>query len=74
MAKRILNSTPKKDGYRMPGVAIVARRYLAGGGLTGAVALVGSNRMAYHHLIPILEYFATKLGQSMSGKKQEEQI
>ena len=25
-------------------------------------------------LIAILEYFATKLGQSMSGKKQEEQI
>ena len=58
----------------LPGVCIVSKRYLAGGGLTGAVALVGSNRMAYHHLIPILEYFATKLGQSMSGKKQEEQI
>ena len=55
-------------------MCIVSKRYLAGGGLTGAVALVGSNRMAYHHLIPILEYFATKLGQSMSGKKQEEQI
>lgn len=58
----------------LPGVCIVSKRYLAGGGLTGTVALIGSNRMAYQHLIPILDYFASKLGQSMSGKKQEEQV
>lgn len=57
----------------MPGVCVVSKRYLAGGGLTGTVALIGSNRMHFQQLIPILEYFATKLGQQMSGKKQEEQ-
>lgn len=56
----------------MPGLCVVSQRYLAGGGLTGAVALIGSNRMEYRRLIPVLEYFAAKLGQSMSGKKQEE--
>lgn len=56
----------------MPGLCIVSKRYLAGGGLTGAIALVGSNRMEFQHLIPVLDYFATKLGQSMSGKKQED--
>ena len=42
-------------------------------GLKDKVALIGSNRMHFQQLIPILEYFATKLGQQMSGKKQEEQ-
>ena len=58
----------------LPGICIVSKRYLAGGGLTGTVALIGSNRMAYQRLIPVLNYFASKLGQSMSGKKQEEQL
>lgn len=56
----------------MPGACIVSKRYLAGGGLSGAVAVIGPNRMDYQRIIPILDYFATKLGQSMSGKKQEE--
>ena len=37
--------------------------------LYGTVAVIGSNRMEYEHLIPVLNYFAIKLGQSMSGKK-----
>ena len=37
-----------------------------------AVAVIGSNRMEYEHLIPVLNYFAIKLGQSMSGKKEEQ--
>lgn len=57
----------------MPGLSIVSKRYLAGGGMTGTVALIGSTRMEYQQVIPILEYFATKIGQSMSGKKQEDQ-
>lgn len=57
----------------MPGTCIVSKRYLAGGGLSGTVALIGSNRMEYPRLIPILEYFAAKLGQSMAGNKQEAQ-
>lgn len=57
---------------QMPGLCIVSKRYLAGGGLTGSIALMGSNRMEFQRLIPVLDYFATKLGQWMSGKKQEE--
>ena len=57
----------------MPNLCIVSKRYLAGGGLTGSMALIGSSRMAFSRLIPILNYFAGKLGQSMSGKRQEEQ-
>lgn len=58
----------------LPGVCVVSKRYLAGGGLTGTVAIIGSNRMEYRKLIPILEYFATRLGQSMAGNKQEEAL
>lgn len=52
----------------MPGACIVSKRYLAGGGLTGSVALIGSTRMEYQRLLPILDYFAAKLGQSMAGQ------
>ena len=54
----------------MPGCCIVSKRYLAGGGLTGSVALIGSTRMEYERLLPILDYFAAKLGQSMAGQGQ----
>ena len=54
----------------MPGACIVSKRYLAGGGLTGSVALIGSTRMEYQRLLPILDYFAAKLGQSMAGQGQ----
>ena len=57
----------------MPNLCIVSKRYLAGGGLTGTMAIIGSSRMSFSRLIPILNYFAGKLGQSMSGKRQEEQ-
>ena len=50
--------------------SIVSKRYLAGGGLTGSVALIGSTRMEYQRLLPILDYFAAKLGQSMAGQGQ----
>ncbi len=58
----------------LPGVCIVSQRYLAGGGLTGTAALIGSQRMDHRRLIPILEYFAAKLGQSMAGKQQEDPL
>ncbi len=54
----------------MPGACIVSKRYLAGGGLTGSVALIGSTRMEYRRLLPILDYFSVKLGQSMAGQGQ----
>ena len=52
----------------MPGACIVSKRYLAGGGLTGTVALIGSTRMDYRRVIPVLDYFAAKLGHSMAGQ------
>ena len=58
-------------GYRMPGVAIVARQYLAGGGLTGAIALMGPSRMNYEKVIPTLDYFAAKLCQALTGTGKE---
>lgn len=54
--------------YRMPGVCILSKRYVAGGGLTGAIGIVGPTRMRYREVIPRLEYFALLLGQCMSGK------
>ncbi len=58
--------------YHMPGFCIMTKRYLAGGGLTGAIGVVGPTRMPYKEMIPRLEYFALLLGECMSGKAQEE--
>lgn len=55
----------------LPGLAIMSKRYLAGGGLTGAIAVVGPERMPYHKLISKLDYFALLLGQTMSGNKED---
>ena len=52
----------------MPGACIVSKRYLAGGGLTGTAALIGSTRMNFSRVIPILDYFTAKLGRSMAGQ------
>ena len=43
------------------------KRYLAGGGATGAIGIVGPSRMPYREMIPRLEYFALLLGECMSG-------
>ena len=58
--------------YPMPGFCLMTKRYLAGGGLTGAIGIVGSTRMPYREMIPRLEYFALLLGECMSGKAQDE--
>ena len=58
--------------HPMPGLCIMAKRYLAGGGRTGTIALIGPNRMPFPQLMPRLEYFARKLGQGMSGKSIQE--
>ena len=49
------------------GLAIMSKRYLAGGGLSGAIAIVGPSRMPYKKMMATLEYFALKIGQIMSG-------
>ncbi len=51
----------------LQGLSIMTRRYLAGGGLSGAIAIVGPERMPYKSMVPTLEYFALNLGQIMSG-------
>ncbi|HJA26703.1 MAG TPA: heat-inducible transcriptional repressor HrcA [Candidatus Fournierella merdigallinarum] len=56
----------------MPGLCFMSKRYLAGGGLTGAMALLGPTRMPFEQLMPVLDYFALKLGECMAGKTQED--
>ena len=56
----------------LPGLCFMSKRYLAGGGLTGAIALMGPSRMNYDKVIPTLEYFAAKLCQAMTGTGKEE--
>ena len=48
-------------------LAIMSKRYLAGSGLYGAIAIVGPSRMPYKKMVAMLEYFAYKLGRIMSG-------
>ena len=57
----------------LPGLCVMSKRYLAGGGLVGAIGLLGSARMPFEQLVPVLDYFALKLGECMAGKAQEEQ-
>lgn len=58
------------EDYPMPGFCILSKRYVAGGGQTGAIAIVGPVRMPYTQMIPRLEYFALLLGQCMTGGSQ----
>lgn len=52
----------------IPGLCIISRRYLAGGGRSGAIAVAGPNRIDFHSVIPKLEYFSNLLGRSLSGQ------
>ena len=54
-------------GHTMPGLCVMARRYHAGGGLTGTISIIGPTRMQYREMIPTLEYFARVLGEHMAG-------
>ena len=56
----------------MPGLCIMSKRYLAGGGLTGSIAIIGPARMPFSKLMPRLEHYALRLGESMSGKGASE--
>lgn len=56
------------EDYPMPGLCIMSKRYVAGGGSTGAIGIVGPTRMPYAKMMPRLEYFALLLGQCMSGR------
>ncbi|MEG0616400.1 MAG: heat-inducible transcriptional repressor HrcA [Oscillospiraceae bacterium] len=54
------------EEYPMSDICFVSRRYHAGGGRTGALNIVGPTRMSFKDIIPNLEYFAVRLGQSMT--------
>lgn len=63
-----LGSDPDTD---LPeGVAVMSRRYLAGNGMCGGIAILGPERMPYLRLSPILEYYALLLGGAMCGSKE----
>ncbi len=49
------------------GLCVISRQYLAGGGLSGILAVVGPARISYREVIPKLDYFSRLLGQGMSG-------
>ncbi len=51
----------------IPGLCIVSRHYPAGGGLTGALAVLGPTRMNFGEVIPALEYFSQLMGRAISG-------
>ena len=56
----------------MPGLCIISKRYLVGGGLNGTIALIGPTRMPFSRLIPLLRVCAEELGAGMAGKQKEE--
>ncbi len=60
------------EGYHLPGVCVLTSRYPAGGGLTGGLALIGSARMDYEKLMPLLDSFSTALGKMMTAGGKEE--
>lgn len=53
--------------HPIPGLCLITRQYLAGGGLWGTVSVAGPSRMRYLDVIPKLEYFSELLGQYISG-------
>lgn len=55
----------------LPGLCVISKRYLVGGGVTGTIALIGPARMPFPKLIPTLEAFAEQLGSGMSGRQKE---
>ncbi len=55
------------SAYPMPGFFVISKQYVAGGGRTGSIAVIGPSRMNFKDIIPKLEYFAELLSEYMSG-------
>lgn len=51
----------------IPDLCLITRRYFAGGGLTGNIAIAGPIRMNFREIIPQLEYISAKMGETLSG-------
>ncbi len=60
------------EQYPMPDYCIIGKRYVAGGGRTGTLAVVGPLRINFTEIALRLELFANILGQYMSGKHERE--
>lgn len=70
-ADRLTVMLGSDEGTDLPeGVAVMTKRYLAGNGLRGGIAIIGPERMPYLQLSPVLDYYALLLGQAMSGSKE----
>ncbi len=51
----------------IPGLCIVSQHYPAGGGLYGALAVLGPTRMQFGKVISTLDYFSRLMGNAVSG-------
>jgi heat-inducible transcriptional repressor len=51
----------------VPGLCLISRQYLAGGGLAGSLTVAGPARIRNREVIPKLEYFSELLGKGLSG-------
>ncbi len=54
----------------IPGLCIVSQHYQAGGGLYGALAVLGPTRMQFGKVIPTLDYFCHRLGNAIAGNAE----
>lgn len=52
----------------IPELCIVSRHYPAGGGLSGALAVLGPTRMNFGEVIPALDYFSQLMGKSIGSE------
>ena len=53
----------------MPGLCIVSKNYLAGGGQTGTMAVIGPKRMDYENVVDSLKTLKVELDQVFGKKK-----
>ncbi len=60
------------EEYPMPDYCIIGKQYVAGGGTTGTLAVVGPLRINFTDIALRIELFANILGQYMSGKHEKE--
>ncbi len=56
------------ENYPLPGFCIMGKQYVAGGGRTGSIAIIGPSRMNFMYLMRRLEFFAHTLSLCMSGE------
>ncbi len=60
------------EDYPMPGFCIMGKQYVAGGGRTGSIAIIGPSRMNFTYMMRRLDFFAHTLSMCMSGNYGQE--